>query len=102
MPAILGGAKQHLYATLKGPLGVNAADGKLLWGCPRKFNAALAPSPIAVDNERVFLTGSYDAGSVMVRELPVRRSAVPGLLFHICARLRSGISDGRELPSRSS
>ena len=67
MPATLGGVKQYLYATLKGPLGVSAADGKLLWEYPRKFNVALAPSPVAVDNERVFMTGSYDAGSVMVR-----------------------------------
>jgi hypothetical protein len=27
----------------------------------------VAPSPIAVDKERVFMTGSYDAGSLMVR-----------------------------------
>ncbi len=71
MPAMLGGVKQYLYGTLKGPLGVSAKDGKLLWEFPRKFNVALAPSPIAVDADRVFLTGSYDAGSVMVR---VRRT----------------------------
>jgi outer membrane protein assembly factor BamB len=67
MPATLGGVKQYLYGTLKGPLGVNAADGKLLWEYPRKFNVAAAPSPIAVDTERVFMTGSYDAGSIMLR-----------------------------------
>ena len=67
MPANLGGVKQYLYGTLKGPLGVRAADGKLLWEYPRKFNVAVAPSPIAIDNERVFMTGSYDAGSVMLR-----------------------------------
>ena len=71
MPAVLGGVKQYLYGTLKGPLGVNAKDGKLLWEFPRKFNVAVAPSPIAVDEERVFMTASYDAGSVMVR---VRRT----------------------------
>jgi outer membrane protein assembly factor BamB len=67
MPAVLGGVKQYLYGTLKGPLGVSAKDGKLLWEFGRKFNVAVAPSPIAVDAERVFMTGSYDAGSVMVR-----------------------------------
>jgi outer membrane protein assembly factor BamB len=67
MPATLGGVKQYLYGTLNGPLGVSAANGKLLWEFPRKFNVAVAPSPIAVDAERVFMTGSYDAGSVMVR-----------------------------------
>ncbi len=71
MPATLGGVRQYLYGTLKGPLGVSAADGKLLWEFPRKFNVAVAPSPLAVDDERVFMTGSYDAGCVMVR---VRRA----------------------------
>jgi outer membrane protein assembly factor BamB len=67
MPATVGGVKQYLYGTLKGPLGVSAADGKLLWEFPRKFNVAVAPSPIAVSDDLVFMTGSYDAGSVMVR-----------------------------------
>ena len=67
MPAVLGGVRQYLYGTLKGPLGISVQDGKLLWEFARKFNVAVAPSPIAVDDERVFMTGSYDAGSVMVR-----------------------------------
>ncbi len=67
IPATLVGEKQYLYGTLKGPLGVSAANGKLLWEFPRKFNVAVAPSPIAVSEDRVFMTGSYDAGSVMVR-----------------------------------
>ncbi len=70
MPAVLGGVKQYLYGTLNGPLGVSAKDGKLLWAFPRKFNVAVAPSPLAVDGERVFMTASYDAGSVMVRVRP--------------------------------
>ena len=70
MPAVLGGVKQYLYGTLNGPLGVSAKDGKLLWEFPRKFNVAVAPSPLAVDGERVFMTASYDAGSVMVRVQP--------------------------------
>ena len=67
MPATLGGVKQYLYGTLNGPLGVAAADGRLLWEYPRKFNVAVAPSVTAVDGERVFMTASYDAGSVMLR-----------------------------------
>jgi outer membrane protein assembly factor BamB len=66
MPVVIGGTKQYLYGTLNGPLAVSA-DGKLLWEHARKFNVAVAPSPIAVDADRVFMTGSYDAGSVMVR-----------------------------------
>jgi len=76
MPAVLGGVRQYLYGTLKGPLGISAQDGKLLWEFPRKFNVAVAPSPVPVDDERVFMTASYDAGCVMVR---VRRT---GGAFH--------------------
>jgi outer membrane protein assembly factor BamB len=71
MPAMLGGVRQYLYGTLAGPLGVAAKDGKLLWAFPRKFNVAVAPSPVAVTDELVFMTASYDSGSVMVR---VRRT----------------------------
>jgi len=67
MPAVLGGVRQYVYGTLNGPLGISAEDGKLLWEYPRKFNVAVAPSPLAVNDELVFMTGSYDAGSVMVR-----------------------------------
>jgi outer membrane protein assembly factor BamB len=67
MPATLSGTKQYLYGTLNGPLGVSAANGRLLWEYPRKFNIAVAPSPVAVNPELVFMTGSYEAGSVMVR-----------------------------------
>jgi outer membrane protein assembly factor BamB len=67
MPATIGGVKQYLYGTLDGPLGVSASDGKLLWRYSRKFNVAVAPSPLAMNQELVFMTASYDAGSVMVR-----------------------------------
>lgn len=70
MPAVLGGVKQYLFGTLNGPLGVSAADGTLLWTFPRKFNVAVAPSPLPVDAQRVLMTASYDAGSVMVRVQP--------------------------------
>ncbi len=67
MPATLGGAKQYLWCTLFGPLGVSAQDGALLWFFPRKFNVAVAPSPVAIGDDRVFMTAGYEAGSVMVR-----------------------------------
>ncbi|MBU0638996.1 MAG: PQQ-like beta-propeller repeat protein [Planctomycetes bacterium] len=71
MPAKLGDVQQYLYCTLNGPLGSAADDGRLLWHFPWKFNVAVAPSPIAVDDERVFMTSGYDAGSLMVQ---VRRA----------------------------
>lgn len=67
MPAELGGVKQYLWCTLKGLVGVAADDGRLLWTFPWKFNVAVAPSPIAIDQERAFMTAGYEAGSIMIR-----------------------------------
>src|SRR5260370_1388241 len=67
VPAVRAGVTQFLCGPLEGPPGDSAKDGKLLGESPRKFNVAVAPPPTAVDAERVFMTASYDAGSVMVR-----------------------------------
>lgn len=67
MPAVLGGVKQYLYTTLKGVFGFDAKDGSLLWTAPFKLNVAVAPSPLGVDNELVFLTSGYNAGTAMFR-----------------------------------
>ncbi len=67
MPAELGGVKQYLYVTLKGILGVAADDGRLLWFHPFRFNLAVAPSPLAIDGDRVFQTSLYNANSVMIQ-----------------------------------
>jgi outer membrane protein assembly factor BamB len=69
MPAELGGIKQYLYTTLKGVYGVDAEEGKILWNASFKLNVAVAPSPVAVDEELVFLTSGYNAGTAMFRVL---------------------------------
>jgi outer membrane protein assembly factor BamB len=53
-------------------MGVDAADGKLLWFFPWKFNVAVPCSPLAVGDGRIFLTSCYQAETVMIR---VRRES---------------------------
>jgi len=67
MPTELDGVKQYLYCTLKGPLGVSAEDGNVLWSFPFKFNVAVPTSPLAIGDGRIFLTSCYEAGTVMIR-----------------------------------
>jgi len=67
MPAELGGVKQYLFSVLQGTVGVSAADGKLLWHFPFKFNLSVSPSPLAIDSERVYVTAAYDSGGAMFR-----------------------------------
>jgi outer membrane protein assembly factor BamB len=67
MPAELDGVAQYVHATLKGVAGVSVADGKRLWFFPRKFNLAVAPSPLVVGDRRIFMTSLYNAGSTMIQ-----------------------------------
>jgi outer membrane protein assembly factor BamB len=67
MPAKLGGVDQYLFSVLQGTVGVSAADGKLLWHFPFKFNISVSPSPLAIDSERVYVTAPYDSGGAMFR-----------------------------------
>lgn len=67
MPAEIAGVRQYLYCTLGGPLGVSAADGKLLWSFPWKFNVAVPTSPLAVGGDKVFMTSCYEADTVMIQ-----------------------------------
>ena len=67
MPATLAGTKQYLYDNLFGSVGVAADDGRLLWHHPFKFNVAVAPSPLFLGDDRVFITAGYDAGGAILR-----------------------------------
>ena len=67
MPATLAGTRQYLYNTLFGTVGVAAADGRLLWHHPFKFNVAVAPSPLPLDGDRLLITAGYDAGGAILR-----------------------------------
>ncbi len=72
VPTEIDGVRQYLYITLKGPVGVSAADGKLLWSFPWKFNVAVPTSPVPLGDGLIFLTSCYEAETVMIR---VKRNA---------------------------
>lgn len=68
IPMDYNGSRQYIYCTTKGVVGVSAKDGKLLWTKPDwKVSPANIPSPVVVGSERIFLSGGYHKGSVMIR-----------------------------------
>jgi len=67
IPAEIDGVKQYLYTTLAGPLGVAAADGRLLWSFPWKFNVAVPTSPLPIGDGRIFYTSCYETETLMLR-----------------------------------
>lgn len=61
------GQRQYLYCASGGVVSVAADDGRILWQYPGwKVNLANVPSPIVI-GDRIFLTGGYDAGCLMLQ-----------------------------------
>lgn len=68
MPMNFGGRRTYVYCASKGVVGVDAADGKQLWETADwKISIATVPSPVPLPDGRIFLTGGYNAGSLMLQ-----------------------------------
>lgn len=58
----------YVYCASGGVVGVSADDGSVLWELPDwKVKMANIPAPIHVGQGKLFLSGGYDAGSMMVQ-----------------------------------
>ncbi|MFA6545508.1 MAG: PQQ-binding-like beta-propeller repeat protein, partial [Limisphaerales bacterium] len=63
------GRRMYVYGALGGVVGVSAEGpdrGKVLWKSAEWTHSVLSPSPVAVDDQRVFLTAGYGGGSMMI------------------------------------
>ena len=70
LPVVIAGKKTFVYVAVGGVLGVSAEAedmGTLLWSTSEWKPSVAAPTPIAVDSNRLFLTAGYGAGSCMLR-----------------------------------
>jgi outer membrane protein assembly factor BamB len=68
MPMDLEGERVYVYCANNGVVGVSAKDGKLLWETTAwKISIATVPSPLILPQGRIFLSGGYNAGSVMLQ-----------------------------------
>jgi outer membrane protein assembly factor BamB len=68
VPMQWGEQKGYVYCASKGVVGVSAQDGRILWEYPDwRINIANVPTPVVIDAERVFLSGGYNAGSMMLK-----------------------------------
>ncbi len=78
VPMTLDGKATYVYVGSGGVAGFAAEDGALLWHTPDwKINIAAIPSPVVIDDRRIFLSGGYDAGCMMI-ELRRDERAQPG------------------------
>ncbi len=67
-PMEFKGRRMYVYCASGGVAGVSATDGEILWLTPDwKISMATIPAPLAVGEGRIFLSGGYNAGSMMIQ-----------------------------------
>lgn len=68
VPMEHAGRHVYLYCGSGGVVGVDAATGAALWSTDAwKVSIATIPSPVVLPGGRVFLSGGYDSGALMIR-----------------------------------
>jgi outer membrane protein assembly factor BamB len=88
MPAEIDGRRMYVYCANNGVAGVNANDGSLLWETPDwKISIANVPSPVILDGGRIFLSGGYNAGSLMLQLKAEGESFAVETLFRLPAEI---------------
>ncbi len=67
MPMELAGRRMYVYCGKGGVAGVSADDGTILWETTQwQVSMATCPSPVVFDDGRVFLSGGYNSGCMML------------------------------------
>ena len=66
VPMTIAGKKMYVYDAIGGLCGVSAEDsdrGRLLWKTSKFAPSVIAPSPLYVGDDKIFVTAGYGAGS---------------------------------------
>jgi len=86
MPMETDGERMYIYCGDNGVAGVSAKDGAILWeNTEWKISIATVPSPLALPGGRVFLSGGYDAGSLMLQLKKTDKGFVAETVFRLAA-----------------
>ena len=68
IPMQFNGRRMHVYCASGGLVGVSAEDGRVLWQTNEwKIRIATVPTPVVVGEGRLFLSGGYNAGAMMLQ-----------------------------------
>ena len=88
-PMILDGQLTFVYCGKGGVAGINAADGEILWSTSDwQIEIATCPSPVILPDNRIFCSGGYKSGSVMLQIVPAQSKKYNALtLFRLDPRV---------------
>ena len=83
-PMEFEGQRIYVYCANNGVVGVSAKDGSILWETTAwKISIATVPSPLILSDGRIFLSGGYNAGSLMLQLRKEGDRLVPRTLFKL-------------------
>jgi outer membrane protein assembly factor BamB len=84
MPMEFDGQRMYVYCANNGVVGVSAKDGAILWETTAwKISIATVPSPLILSDGRIFLSGGYNAGSLMLQLRKEGGRLTPQTLFKL-------------------
>lgn len=87
MPLEHRGRRMFVYCASDGVVGVSAEDGSILWETTEwKISIATVPSPLPLPDGRIFFSGGYNAGALLVQLEESTGALAPKVL----ARLKAG------------
>ncbi|MDP1622890.1 MAG: PQQ-binding-like beta-propeller repeat protein [Bacteroidales bacterium] len=70
MPMTINGKKMYVYVAIGGVCGISASGadrGQVLWETEEFAPTVVAPSPVLLDDGKIFLTAGYGAGSALLK-----------------------------------
>lgn len=83
MPMSFKGKKMYVYAAIGGICGISAGGddaGQILWKLKDFAPNVVAPSPVIINDEKIFMTAGYGAGSVLFKLNDVNGKFEPEIL----------------------
>ncbi len=84
LPMEFKGRRFYVYCASGGVVGVSAEDGRVLWETTEwKIRMATVPTPVDVGEGRLFLSGGYQSGSMMLELREEEGRLVPRTLFRL-------------------
>jgi len=84
VPMAIQDRRMYVYCGSGGVAGVAADTGEVLWETDAWTIAiATVASPLPIGDERLFFSGGYDAGSMMMRLKPDGQKFTPEVLFRL-------------------
>lgn len=88
VPMTFKGQKMYIYCGSGGVAGISAKDGSILWQTTDwTVKIANVPTPVLVGDDRIFLCGGYNAGSMMLQLKSQGNQITPQTLYKLKAEV---------------